>query len=82
MRITRGSDEGRRHRLRIGDRTSLEIEDYVSPNTKETVMITGLGFPAHSVSVAKAVESRISVFGRELSHDGKNGHAAPFAWSA
>ncbi len=75
-------DDGRRHRVRIGERTSIEIEDYVSPATNETVMITGLGFPAHSVSVAKAVESRISVFGLELSHEGKNGHAAPFAWSA
>ena len=76
------ADEGPRHRVRIGDRTSIEVEDYVSPNTKETVMITGLGFPAHSVSVAKAVESQIKVFGLDLSHKGKNAHAAPFAWSA
>jgi hypothetical protein len=75
-------DDGPRHLVRIGEKTSIEIEDFVSPNTKETVMITGLGFPAHSVSVAKAVESRISAFGLELSHQGKNGHAAPFAWSA
>jgi len=75
-------DDGARHSVRIGDQTSIEIEDFVSPATNETVKITGLGFPAHSVSVAKAVKSRINVFGLELSHEGKNAHAAPFSWTA
>jgi len=56
-------DDGQRHRVHIADRTTVEIEDFVSPATNETVRITGLVFPAHSVSVAKAVESRINAFG-------------------
>jgi hypothetical protein len=75
-------DDGHRHRVRIGDGTSIEIEDFVSPETDEVVKITGVSFPSPAVTVARAIESRISLFGRELSFEGKNAHSAPFAWSA
>jgi hypothetical protein len=75
-------DDGQRHRVRIGERTTIEIEDFVSPETQEVVKITGVSFPSRTVTVARAIESRISLFGLELSLEGKNAHSAPFAWSA
>jgi hypothetical protein len=75
-------DDGTRHRVRIGERTTIEIEDFVSPNTNQVVRITGIGFPADNLTVATATQSEINLFGLELSHKGKNGHSAPFAWSA
>jgi hypothetical protein len=75
-------DDGQHHRVRIGDRTSIEIEDFVSPETNEVVKITGVSFPSRALTVARATESRIKLLGLEWSFEGKNAHSAPFAWAA
>jgi hypothetical protein len=79
------ADDGRRHRVRIGDLAEIEIEDFVPPSAPdgEVTRITGLFHPVNStLTVAKATTARINAFGLELSHDGKNGHWAPFSWAA
>jgi hypothetical protein len=39
--------------------------------------------PANStLTIAKTTKSRVKAFGMEFSTDGKNGHSAPFTWSA
>jgi len=81
----RYQDEGRRHRVKIGDAVDIEIEDFVPPQstTGEVSKLTGLFHPANStLTIAKAARARIKAFGLEFSNDGKNGHSAPFSWAA
>ena len=78
-------EDGRRHRVRIGDYAEIEIEDFVPPQTPkgEVSKITGAFHPVNStLTVAKATDSRMRAFGLEFSNAGKNGHSAPFSWAA
>jgi hypothetical protein len=78
------ADDGRRHRVRIGDLAEIEIEDFVPPQLPEGAVskLTGLFHPVNStLTMARATTARINAFGLELSHDGKNGHSAPFSWA-
>ena len=64
---------------------NIEIEDFVPPQLPEGEVskLTGLFHPVNStVTMARATTARINAFGLELSHDGKNGHSAPFSWAA
>jgi hypothetical protein len=79
------ADEGRRHRVRIGDFVEIEIEDFVPPQRPEgeVYKLTGIFHPANStLTIARATTSRFNAFGLEFSHEGKNGHSAPFSWAA
>jgi hypothetical protein len=79
-------DDGRTHSLQVGDLIDIEIEDFVPPQLLpdgDVEMLTGVFHPANStLTVAKANRSRVSIFGLDFENDGKNGHSAPFAWSA
>jgi hypothetical protein len=78
-------DEGRRHRVRIGDFVEIEIEDFVPPQTPggEVSKLTGVYHPANStLTIARATASQVNAFGLVFSNVGKNGHSAPFSWAA
>jgi hypothetical protein len=78
-------DDGRRHSVKVGDIVDVEIEDFVSPRSPagEITRLTGLGHTVSStLSVARAIRSRINAFDLGFSNDGKNGHSTPFSWSA
>jgi hypothetical protein len=78
-------DEGRRHRVRIGEFAEIEVQDFVPPQTPEGEVskLTGVFHPANStLTMAQATTSRVNAFGLEFSHEGKNGHSAPFSWAA
>ena len=78
-------DDGRRHRVRIGEFAEIEIEDFVPPQFPEGEVsrLTGMFHPANStLTIAQATTSRVNAFGMEFSHAGKNGHSAPFSWAA
>ena len=79
-------DDGRRHSLKVGDLIDIEIEDYVPPQLLpdgDVERLTGIFHPANStLTIASATRSRVSVFGLDFANDGKNGHSAPFSWSA
>ena len=78
-------DDGRRHRVTIGNAAEIEIEDFVPPGspTGEVSKITGVFHPANStLTIAKATKSSVKAFGLEFFNDGKNGHSAPFSWAA
>ena len=79
-------DDGIRHWVRIGDFVEMEIEDFVPPQTPgaEPSKITGVFHPVSStLTIARATStSRVNAFGLEFSNAGKNGHSAPFSWSA
>ena len=78
-------DDGRRHRVQIGELAEIEIEDFVPPQTPEGEVskLTGMYNPMNStLTIARATTSRFNAFGLEFSHEGKNGHSAPFSWAA
>jgi hypothetical protein len=78
-------DDGRRHRVQIGELAEIEIEDFVPPQTPEGEVskLTGIFHPVNStLTIARAATSRFNAFGLEFSHEGKNGHSAPFTWAA
>jgi hypothetical protein len=77
-------DEGRRHRVRIGEFAEIEIEDFVPPQIPEGEVsrLTGMFHPANStLTIARATTSRVNAFGMEFSNAGKNGHATSFSWA-
>ena len=77
-------NDGRHHRLKVGDAIRIEIEDFISPfsPTGEPVAVSGVGFPADTVTVARATVAQVNVFGLEFANEGKNGFSAPFSWAA
>ena len=79
------TDDGRRHSLRVGDVIDIEIEDFVPPQLPDgdVARLTGMFHPANStLTIARAERARVAAFGMEWDNSGKNGHSAPFAWSA
>jgi len=78
-------DDGRRHRLRIGEAVDIEVEDFVPPGNPggEVSKLTGMFHPANStLTIARATASRVDAFGLQFDNTGKNGHSAPFSWAA
>ena len=78
------SDDGRRHRLKIGDVIEIEVEYAASPFDLdgEPPRLGGTRHRANdTLTVARAVSSRVQGMGIELSGDGKSGFSAPFSWN-
>ena len=78
-------EDGRRHRVRIGDEVDITVEDFVPPQTPEgpVEQLVGMFHPANStLTVARATVSRVNAFGLAFDNTGKNGHSAPFSWAA
>jgi hypothetical protein len=87
------ADDGRRHRVRIGDRAEIEVEDFVAPQSREQVAplsyagevfkLTDILHPVNStLSLARAITSRVDGFGLKLSAEGRFADSAPFSWAA
>lgn len=79
------SNNGRNHRVRVGDSVDIEVEDYVSSRNKngDVTKLTGLGHTVNStITQAKAKTARAKAFGLEFLNDGMNGYSAPFSWTA
>jgi hypothetical protein len=75
-------DDGPRHSVRIGEYADVEIEDFVPDGASEPTRLTGVPHPVSStLTAARATRSKVRAFGIELDAVGKNGHAAPFAWT-
>lgn len=80
-------DDGRRHVLKVGEAIDIEIEDVVAPQhgaDGPVMKLTGVFHPANStLTVARSSRATGSgVYGRSWDYAGRNGHSAPFAWSA
>ncbi len=78
------ADDGRHHRVRIGDGIDIEVEDYVPPGSEAApVQLRNTVHPANTtLTVGRATRSRISAFGVDLAGEGQSALSAPFAWSA
>jgi hypothetical protein len=75
-------DDGRRHRVRVGDSVRIEVEDMVNEPFDDPVTLTSIPHPSNStLTVAPAVQSTISAFGFEFDGTGTSGFSAPFSWS-
>src|SRR5512135_1407280 len=79
------ADDGRRHRIQIGELAEVEIEDFVPPQNPdgEVYQLANIMHPVNSTqNIATATTSRFSAFGQEFSHQGKYAQSAPFTWAA
>jgi hypothetical protein len=77
------SDDGRVS-AKAGDAVEIELETIrLGENGGEPLRISGLPFPAPTVTAARATTSRITAFGLDISNDGnKNAFWAPYSWSS
>lgn len=79
------SSDGGHHKLTVGDKGQLEVEDVVSFGSEsgEPAKLTNVFHPAGStLTVGKASDaSGLGVFGVDAGGPGKSGFSAPFAWS-
>lgn len=79
------ADDGRRHRVRIGDFAEVEVEDFVPPQNPEgeVYKLTGLFHPVNStLNISRTTAAPFNAFGMEYSHDGKFGDSTHFSWAA
>jgi hypothetical protein len=75
-------DDGKRHRVRIGDAVAIEVEDFAAQEGGETTKISGLAHPSNStLTIARPIESKIKAFGMEFKNAGKSAFSAPFNWA-
>jgi hypothetical protein len=75
-------DDGKRHRIRIGDSIAIEVEDYAAAEGMETTKLTGVAHPSSStITIAKPIDSKIKAFGMEFENAGKSAFSAPFSWA-
>jgi hypothetical protein len=77
-------DDGRRHRVKVGDAIDVEIEDIVSPFDPDgpPPRLTETKHPANSeLTPARTLSARVQGLGVDYSAEGKNGFSTPFSWS-
>jgi hypothetical protein len=78
------SQDGR-HRLDLGEYGSVEVEDVVpfGVETGQPARLVGIFHPVGpELTISKAGESRLDVFGLEPALAGQSGFSTTFAWSA
>ena len=80
-------DDGRRHAVTVGEAIDIEVEDQVAPQygpDGPVMTLTGMFHPANStLTIARSTRATgQGVHGRSWDFSGRNGHSAPFAWSA
>lgn len=78
------ADDGRTHRVRIGDAIDIEVEDYVPPGSEGgPVQVKNIVHPANTtLTVGRAFRPEISAFGMDVAGAGQSSLSAPFTWSA
>jgi hypothetical protein len=80
------SSEGGHHRLTVGDRGSVGVEDVVPFGVEDgaPAQLSGIFHPVGSeLTIAKAEsESGLSAFGIDAGGGGKAGFSHQFAWAA
>jgi len=77
-------DDGRSHRVKVGDAIDVEIEDLVSPFDPDgpPPKLTETKHPANSeLTPARALSGSVRGLGVDFSGEGKNGFSTPFSWS-
>ena len=76
------SDEGRAHKVQVGDGASFEVTDFVAGEGSEPVQLQNVFHPSNStLTVAPATTATLSTFGIDWGRSGQSGFSAPFSWS-
>lgn len=78
-------DDGRRHRVKVGDDVEVEIEDLVSPFDPDgpPPKLTETKHPANSSLIpARALSSRVRGLGLDFAAEDKSGFSTPFSWAS
>ena len=78
------TNDGLKHSVKAGDSVDIEIEDVQQAEGAPAAGLTGIAFHpmGPDLTIARANRAKIKAFGKEWDNAGKNGHAAPFSWSA
>ena len=77
--------QGGRHSVTLGDYGRIDVDEVVpfGVESGQPARLVGIFHPANSeLTIAKAGESRLSVFGLEPALAGQSAFATTFAWSA
>ncbi len=78
-------DDGRRHRVKVGDTVEVEIEDLVSPFDPDGPLpkLTETKHPANSsLTPSRALSSRVRGLGLDFAAEDKSGFSTPFSWAS
>jgi hypothetical protein len=76
------SDQGNRHKIRVGNDIAVEVEDFAAQEGGETTKLSGVAhFSNSTLTVARPIESKIKAFGMEFKFAGKSAFSAPFNWA-
>jgi hypothetical protein len=77
-------DDGRRHRVKVGDAIEVEIEDVVSPFDPDgppPKLTETKHLPNSDLTPARTLSARVQGLGVDYSADGKSGFSTTFSWS-
>jgi hypothetical protein len=76
------SQDGREHRVTIGDAIDVGVEDFVALEGQDPVRLTNVFHPSNTtLTVAPANAAHLSTFGIDWGREGQSGFSAPFSWS-
>jgi hypothetical protein len=78
------ANEGLKHRIRVGDRIDIEVEDVVpfGVETGQPAQLTNVFHPAAStLTIARSERGKISAFGLDFDNSGRSAFSAPFSWA-
>ena len=78
------TDDGRRHRVKVGDAIDVEIEDLVSPFDPDgpPPKLTETRHPTNSeMTPGRGLSARVRGLGIDFSGEGKSGLSTSFSWS-
>ena len=76
------TEDGRRHRIRIGDATDMAIEDFHADGQPDATKLANINLPFNTtVTLSVGQDSHTSLFGFDVDLSGKSGASAPFAWT-
>lgn len=76
------SNDGLKHRVRIGDDIEIAVEDWVPQGLDRPTKLDGVFHPSGSViTIAKPTSTRIKAFGMEFHNEGRSAFSGPFNWS-
>jgi hypothetical protein len=78
------TDDGRRHRVKVGDAIDVEIEDLASPFDPDgpPPKLTETRHPTNSeMTPGRGLSARVRGLGVDFSGEGKSGLSTSFSWS-
>ena len=76
------SESGHKHHVKIGDDTSVDVEDYTPQGMSAPTKLVGVFHPSNTtLTVARPTSARVKAFGLEFETSGRSAFSAPYRWS-